>query len=591
MKKNIRFLLLVFALVLFAGTSGWMYYLNEQSQLWGYLPLFQFGSLWGLILLLWYPRFSKLENKDRLMSYSILSGILLWLSFPTFPTTFLLFFAFIPLLLVEDEISKSRAETSKAEVFRYSYLTFTIWNILTTYWVGNTALVAGLFAIFLSSAFMTIPFVLFHVAKKRMNEKMGYTAFVANWLSFEYIYLNQEISWTWLNLGNAFAEYPSWVQWYEYTGVFGGALWALVANVMGFFMVKKYLATQKIERSGALKLAGWILIPIFVSLGMYFSYENKGEAVEVVVVQPNLEPHYVKFTLSRSERLQRFISLSRKKLTDSTDYLVYPETAFNRIRKEAILKDGSIAPIKKMVDEYPNLNLVTGISSQRIYKPGETHGAAVREHKRGNTIQYWESANAAIQLTAGSDEIPYYNKSKLVPGAEFLPYRQVFFFLKPLVDKLGGTLAGLATQPNREVFESENGGKVAPVICYESIYGEYTTEYIQRGANALFIVTNDGWWDKTAGHRQHLKYASLRAIENRRSIARSANSGISAFINQRGDILQPTNYDEPDVIKGNIQLNEEMTVYTRWGDLIGRVACFLTILLVLNGFVKGKVKD
>lgn len=589
MTKNNRLLLVVFALLALFATSAWMYHLNERQQLWGYLPLVQFSSLWAVLVLVVYPKFSAMANKDRLMGYAILSGILLRLGFPTFPTTFLMFGAFIPLLLVEDAIAQSTKETAKAEVFRYSYLTFTLWNILATYWVGNTAFVAGLFAIFLSSAFMTIPFVLFHVVKKRMNEKMGYLAFVANWITFEYIYLNQEISWTWLNIGNAFAEWPSWVQWYEYTGVFGGALWILVANVIGFFWVRSYLKTNKIYLSEIVKWAAWVLVPIAFSLAMYANHEEKGKLVEVVVVQPNFEPHYVKFSLSHQERLQRFLGLSEKMLTDSTDYLVYPETAFNRIRTEQMLTDRSLRPIKNLVDKYPRLHLVTGISSQRIYRPGEPLGPAARETQRGNQTIHWESANAAIQLTSGSSNVDYYNKGKLVPGAEFLPYRQIFFFLKPLVDKLGGTLAGLATSDEREIFDADNGGKIAPIICYESVYGEYTTEYVHKGANAFFIVTNDGWWDDTDGHRQHLAFASLRAIENRRSIARSANTGISAFVNQRGDILQPTAYDEPIAIKGSIQLNEEKTIYTKWGDLIARVMCFLSIVLLLNGFVKGKV--
>jgi len=587
-KKN-KYLLLLFSFIVCLATSGWMYYLNEQQELWGYLPLFQFSSLWATIVLLWYPRFSKLPNKPQLMLAAIGSGVLLWASFPALPTTFLIFVAFVPLLWVEAEISKSTSETAKWEVFKYSYLSFTIWNILTTYWVGNTALVAGLFAIFLSSAFMTIPFILFHVTKKRLNEKLGYVSFIAYWISFEYVYLNQEISWTWLNIGNCFGQYPSWVQWYEYTGVFGGALWALVANVLALHAWQHYRRHHGFHTGNLIKLGLWIVVPIIGSLVLYTSHENRGSSVEVVVVQPNLEPHYVKFSLSPQEQLQRFVSLSERGLTDSTSYLVFPETSFNRINFSNILRDRSILPIKAMVDRRPGLHLVTGISSVHELSADESDSPAVRSYQRGNQTIYFEVANAAVQLTADSDEVPLYIKSKLVPGAEFLPYRQIFFFLKPLVRKLGGSMAGLATQEERSNFSSD-AGTIAPVICYESIYGAYTTEYVRKGANALFIVTNDGWWDNTAGHRQHLAYARLRAIETRRSIARSANTGISCFINQRGDVRMATPYDEPTVIRDQIQLNEKTTIYVKWGDLIARVLGFLAILLFLNGFLKGIMK-
>lgn len=567
-----------------------MYYLDQQQQLWGYLPLFQFGSLLATLVLWGYPRFSTMKNKDQLLVAAIGSGVLLWAGFPALPTTFLIFFAFIPLLWVEAKISVAHEGTARWEVFKYSYVSFAIWNILTTYWVANTALVAGLLAIFLSSAFMTIPFVLFHNTKKRLNEKLGYVAFIAYWISFEYIYLNQEISWTWLNLGNCFGQYPSWVQWYEYTGVFGGGFWILVANVLGFQILKNYQEKHTVGKGNVVKMAVWILVPLVASLVMYNQYEDQGAAVEVVVVQPNLEPHYVKFSLSKREELQRFVSLSQKVLTDSTDYLVFPETSFNRVAYDEPLRDRSIVPIKAMVDRYPGLKLITGISTQRELTADEPHGPAVRTYERGGVHRYFEMGNAAIQLTAQSDEVPVYLKSKLVPGAEFLPYRQVFFFLKPLVEKLDGSMAGLAVQKERAVFSGTDGEKIAPVICYESIYGSYITDYVQKGANALFIVTNDGWWDNTAGHRQHLAYARLRAIETRRSIARSANTGISGFINQRGDVLQATAYNEAIAIKGNIQLNNEITVYTKWKDMIARIMGFLSVLLLLNGFVKGRMR-
>ena len=105
----------------------------------------------------------------------------------------------------------------------------------------------------------------------------------------------------------------------------------------------------------------------------------------------------------------------------------------------------------------------------------------------------------------------------------------------------------------------------------------------------IFIITNDGWWGNTAGHKQHLHYASLRAIETRRSIARSANTGISAFINQRGDIEQATEYWEPAVIQGTIRANDQMTFYGRHGDYLARTAAWLSVFVFLAALVKGKI--
>lgn len=146
-------------------------------------------------------------------------------------------------------------------------------------------------------------------------------------------------------------------------------------------------------------------------------------------------------------------------------------------------------------------------------------------------------------------------------------------------------MAGFASQKEREVFQN-GAARVGPVICYESVFGSFLGGFVRKGADALFILTNDGWWDCTAGHRQHLKYASLRAIELRRDIARSASTGISCLISQTGDIRQATAYGEATAIKGEIRLNQERTFYSLWGDMIGRLALFMSVLLLLNAGVK-----
>ena len=102
---------------------------------------------------------------------------------------------------------------------------------------------------------------------------------------------------------------------------------------------------------------------------------------------------------------------------------------------------------------------------------------------------------------------------------------------------------------------------------------------------ALFILTNDGWWDDSPGFRQHLKFASLRAIETRRSIARSANTGSSGYINQRGDIVEATEYEVDAVLNSKIKFNDEITFYAKWGDFIARISGLLAILLLLNSIV------
>lgn len=584
MQAKYRIGLLIALVLTILGIGYSMYSRTVEQELWGYRPLFLFLAGWALVHLLRSRNYSRQENGWRWLGFSTLSGVLLWLGFPVMPFTPLMFVGFVPLLLVEHEISKAGTKG----LFKYAYNTFVIWNILTTYWVANTAFIAGIIAIWLNALFMTVPFLVFHLTKKH-TPKVAYLAFIAYWLSFEYLHLNWEISWTWLTLGNSLAMYPSWAQWYEYTGALGGSLWILVLNFLAFQAVQFFRDGEK--RSVLQFSVGFAtvsLLPILLSVWMYYNYTEKGRSVEAVVIQPNYEPHYQKFEVTEQEQLAHFLQLSSNAITDSTAYLVFPETVFGYAEVEMLGREEISQALVNFVNRYPRLHLVTGYATYHVLTADEPHGRAVRESQgRGGETTYFETYNAAIQISSGEGTIQHYKKSKLVPGAEFLPYPQVFFFAKPIVDMLEGTVGGYGMQKERSVFTSDVA-KIAPVICYESVFGDYLTGYIRNGAEAIFIMTNDGWWDNTAGHKQHLRFASLRAIETRRSIARSANTGISAFLNQRGDILQATKYEEAAAIRGSIRLNEERTFYTIWGDMTGRLAVFTTLLLVLNMFVRSR---
>ena len=562
MLKKPKFLAIPFLLL--AAFFAWrMYALYRVEGLWGYLPLYFFAAAWTGIVLATSPK------RWRLLGLSTLSGVLLSLGFPPLPFTFLLFIAWIPLLIMQEEMK----EESNWQVFKYAYHAFIVWNILTTYWVTNAAFIAGLFAISVNALLMSLPFVLFHWTQKRIP-RLSHLAFISFWIAFEYGHLRWDLSWPWLTLGNGFAQFPSWVQWYEYTGVFGGSLWILAVNVLLF-------RRQFWQAGLALGL------PLIFSLTWYYTYAEKGEEpVEVVVIQPNYEPHYEKFDVSEREQLRRFLSLADSMVTPATRLVFFPETSFGPIQDTEIGKDPITGRLQVWVDEHPNLTLIAGLTVYHIFGPDEAHTENVRQFKRRDQTFFYESYNAATRFAAGAVDYPIYKKSKLVPGAESFPYNRLLFFLKPIVDKLDGSTAGLGTQPFRSVLSTPDGIRVAPIICYESVFGQYHTGYIRKGAQIGGIITNDGWWDETAGHRQHLRFASLRAIETRRDIARSANTGISAFINQRGDILQATQYEETAAIRGMVRPNSQITFYVKWGDMIGRIALFLALLIGLNAFAK-----
>ncbi len=577
MKKKTSILIITLFLLATLGTGYWMYNLYAHDQLWSDLPLYFYFSAWMLFVFLTKNRLPCAGNNCKWLIYSTISGVLLALGFPDSPLTPLMFIGFIPLLIVENELSKSGE--GKWTLFKYSYHAFMIWNILTTYWVGNSALIAGTFAIMANSLLMTIPILFYSQITKIFKGKYDAVAFIVFWISFEKIHQNWELSWPWLTLGNSFAKYPSWVQWYEYLGTFGGSLWILLVNFIGFKIFQKYQKEKNWDKIALIKWSSLIVIPILISLVMYYNYTPIGTEKNIVVVQPNYEPHYKKFAVSQREVLAHFLKLSEKFTDEKTDYLIYPETSFGNIKTNDFKSNRVIRQLENFVKKYPKLNLITGVAAYKTFEKGEDYPKRTgRDLRNGG---HWESYNGMIQIN-NSDKIDFYKKNKFVPGVEIFPYSDYLFFFKFIVKNLGGSAAGLGGQKERSVFSSSQG-RVAPAICYESIYGEYMSQFVRNGAQALIVSTNDGWWDDTPGHIQHLEFASLRAIETRKDVIRSANSGISAFVNQRGDIIQRTQYNEATTIKGVALFNDRITFYTQWGDLIVRISYLLSVILIVVG--------
>jgi apolipoprotein N-acyltransferase len=152
-------------------------------------------------------------------------------------------------------------------------------------------------------------------------------------------------------------------------------------------------------------------------------------------------------------------------------------------------------------------------------------------------------------------------------------------FLEELSINNGGTSGTLGIEKEPKVLSTAKI-KFAPSICYESIYGEFIGTQCKKGAQVIFIITNDGWWGNTPGYKQHMSFARLRAIENRRSIARSANTGTSCFINQKGDVIEQSTWWQPTALKQKINLNNDISFYSTFGDLLGKFLGFMSIGLL-----------
>ncbi|MFC2100414.1 apolipoprotein N-acyltransferase [Bacteroidota bacterium] len=526
-------------------------------------------------------------KKYHLLLLTLLSGILLSLAWPARGFSPLLLFSFVPLLFVEDYLLNHREKFNRFAGFFYSYPSFFIWNLLTSWWIYYASDVGMALAIILNSFMMAIVFNLFHITRTHSYIKnQGYIALIAYWMAFEYIHLNWELSWTWLNLGNGFANNVQWIQWYEYTGTFGGTLWILIVNIIVFHFIKAIISKQYRIREKLIPSILAILIiigPIIISLFIYHTYEEKEDPVDIVVVQPNIDPYNEQYSAPPSVVVSRILNLARAKTDTSVSFVICPESALQEYMWHSQMENyKSIDSIWHFLSNHPNVSFIVGLSSREFIPYGTEPTKAARKYH--NTDRWYEEYNTSLFLDT-SHQLQLYHKSKLVVGVENMPFTDLIKPIEELAINLGGTVGTLGLSKERKIFTHKKDSiNVATVICFESIFGAFCTKFVRNGANLLFIITNDGWWKNTPGHKQHMSYARIRTIESRRSIARSANTGISALINQRGDILQQTLFWEPKVIRGILNSNSAITFYVRFGDYLGRVAAFTSILLLLITF-------
>lgn len=516
--------------------------------------------------------------KTRNILLAILSGGLLTAAWPTWGIAPLVFIGFVPLLLLEDRI----AHGEKGKLFWLSFLTFLIWNVATTWWVWN-ATPAAIAAWVLNALFMAIVFNVFHLTKKKVfNKPWGNFILIPYWMAFELLTYLWAAKWPWLNLGNVFSSHHEWIQWYEYTGVAGGTLWILLVNIMIANIIQFFKSRETkplFINIGA--EAALLLLPIVFSTYIYKHYEDQGKETEVIVVQQNCDPWNEQFDHQfDAQVIQNNINLSLPLVTANTRFVVSSESAIQEgIWLDKTQDARALNTLHDYIQRFPQMAFIIGGTTYEWVPQGMEDDFPARQI--GDSDKYYYCHNSALLIDA--DDMQYRNKSQLTPGVEAIP--EWMGFLKNFSITMGIARGTLKTDPESKVM-AFGDHKAGVAICYESAFGEYVGSFCKKGADLLFVITNDGWWGDTPGYKQHFEFSKLRAIENRRCIARSANTGRSGFFNQRGDVLQQTQYWVPDAIRETLKANDKVTFYAKHGDYLSRIAVYLTFVLLITWIAK-----
>jgi apolipoprotein N-acyltransferase len=358
-------------------------------------------------------------------------------------------------------------------------------------------------------------------------------------------------------------------------------------NIVLFLLVERLIyKKQPLTRNYklALALAGIILFPIVFSLYRYHTYTEQQDPIEVVVLQPNIDPYGEKFTTGVEGQLEKLLRLADQKVTSTTEIILAPETAISQGFFEAeITQYPFFQLIMNRKATWNESALFIGASTAQFFP--KKHSRASRKLRGGG---FYEAYNAGLLINEDNQR-EFYHKSKLVLGVEKVPFSNWLPFLEELSINNGGASGTLGIEDHARLLRTKKHS-FAPLICYESIYGEFNAEQCRQGADFIAVITNDGWWEDTPGYKQHMSFSRLRAIENRRSVARSANTGISCFINQRGDVIQQTKWWEPSALRSRINKNSDFTFYTERGDVLGRTSFIAIVLLIGLWLVKALQK-
>ncbi|MEI8134809.1 MAG: apolipoprotein N-acyltransferase [bacterium] len=562
---------------------------------------------------------SKLKRRSLL----ILSGVLLGLSFPPFGLLggFCAFFALVPLLIALEDTVRLR------NAFTRAYLAMFVLTLIATYWVGGSnagghvdpfLMIAGITLDFLHPLFLLLPILLYDATRRRFGNLAGLVAFPIIWLGFEFWHSNGDFSFPWLSLYNTQTYNLYFIQFIDITGSFGISLLVLFVNMLLYLLLRfervtgkplsafaqaigfrKYLKIQFLSAIALLFILPYLYG--LIKLGATDTYARK---ITITIIQPNINP-WDKWSLGTNQVTDSMFHASKTALAKTSihsDLLLWPETA---ITYPITLpwKSGDLNSVFHFISEI-GVPILTGIPDREEYQKGRD--VIPKDAKMmKDSLSFHRDWNSAMLFSFNLDGKPSYqryHKQKLVPFGERVPFVDDI----PILGDLIGWSVGIGSWNTGEGYDyfklpfkgslvtAPDTARICTMICYESVYPSFVREFTNRGAELITIVTNDGWYGKSSGPIQHSQFAVLRAVENRRWVVRSANTGISSVIDDKGRFIRETNCMESASVTQSVPLLSERTIYARLGDFIAIPcewgSCVLLLGLVAMRIVQRKKK-
>lgn len=489
----------------------------------------------------------------------MITGLLLAFSFPPFAFPFVNCVALIPLLRLWLAAEDTRT------IYLYSFYSFLIvfavsfsWPLRHAYF--STA-VASLSGVLLIPMIMALPFAAALPIKHKLGHAIGLTALASFFLAQEWFWSHGPIAMPSALLGHTLADQLYLNQFADIAGVPGLSLWVLGMNLLLLLAFDAGQATTKrrVVKPGPLTLALLLLaLPLGYSQWQLTSVKNtNGNAITALIVQPAPVPQEWTATNDPS-RVNFLLATTDKALSEkpdvAPDLVIWPETA---IPAPPDPNDQAAALIP--LQEWTNRTEIPLLAGTIWHLPDIQDPAVA-------------FANSALLFNPTSPH-QLYHKNRLVPFAEHVPFEpfvQGLSFLRVDAGGVAGYQAG-QTQPLFNMSDTEAG----VLICFETLFGDYTRHYVKDGATVLVALSNIGWWGAAPAPDQYLSFSRLRAIETRRSLIISTVTGPSAVIEASGETKRLAPWMASDAVTATVSLRNGQTIYTRFGDWISLLALVL----------------
>ena len=501
---------------------------------------------------------------------SLLSGVFLGLSFPSYPfirLELLAWVALVPLLLSLRTVEKP------GEFFRRIYLSMLLFCFISLWWVSLATLPGGVLTILAQAFFLTVPLLAFYAVKKMAGYRFALFSLPFLQVGWEWAYMQQDLSLGWLTLGNSQANLNLMIQYADITGVWGISFWLLWFNVLA---VMALTSSKKEVFRFVASMTLMILAPLCYSFvlwsrdGVNIGSEAK---LNVTLVQPNIDPHGKWVQQNSGDIMDRYYWMTGKAVRENRpDLVIWPETAIPFPIFDTNYAD-DLRSLRASLRQW-NTALLTGFIDVMYL------------HNKS-----YEAYNASMLLESGNGAPQIYRKMHLVPFAERVPYIDYFPWLGYATFSLSGISGwgrGLDTAVMKLPSAKYGEVVIANFICYESIFPGHVAEFVRKGARLLTLVTNDGWYATSYGPYQHLAIGRLRCIENRRAMARCANTGLTVVLDKYGRTIAEIPWWKAQTLSAEVPLESRLTFYTRFPDLLPKIAAAISALLFFVAFLMNR---